>query len=224
MAENKTDFNNLKIEVLIRYVVNETECSEALAVVERFKHNKAASGVFRNYYATLPDAREEMVYDLRVVAENQGTYLFAIRTTNRQYLYVGSEEGALYQGEYENGIDNKEILLFFGFKNAEEFSAKLPKSIEDLKPLGKPKSTESSTCVACGVSEEDMHTLGCPVEQCPWCDGQLSRCNCRFEQLGVDQIDDDELLDRFEVLLEQKGRIAFRAEQSPSYPSAGEET
>jgi hypothetical protein len=49
----------------------------------------------------------------------------------------------------------------------------------------------------------------------------LSHCNCRFDQLGVCTIEDDQQLDRFELLLERQGRIPFKSGQNPSYPTAG---
>jgi hypothetical protein len=69
----------------------------------------------------------------------------------------------------------------------------------------------------------EYHLLGCPVEICPWCDGQLSRCGCRFEQLGVDVLEDEEDLEELERILEEKGRIPYSEEQYPSYPSAMDE-
>jgi hypothetical protein len=53
--------------------------------------------------------------------------------------------------------------------------------------------------------------LGCPVEVCPWCEGQLTNCNCRFTQVGVDRFTADCQLDNFIEALEAKGRIPFDA-------------
>jgi len=215
------EFENVKTEVLVKYVVSESELPEALDVLKRFEFHSIATGVLRNYYAALPEAREEMACDLRVVAERQKTYLFALKTTHNQYLYLGSDGDVIYIGTYEQGISDLEILCFFGFKDAKNFKDSVPTSFEDLQPLQDEKNR--TVCVACGAAEGELHILGCPVEQCPWCDGQLSRCNCRFDHLGIDQIDDVDLLERFEDLLEQKGRIAFKKDQSPSFPTAGDD-
>jgi hypothetical protein len=69
----------------------------------------------------------------------------------------------------------------------------------------------------------DYHILGCPVEVCPWCEGQLSRCGCRFEQLGLEALEDEEELEELERLLEEKGRVPYAAWQCPSYPSDKDE-
>ncbi|MBT8333388.1 MAG: hypothetical protein KJP19_03075 [Deltaproteobacteria bacterium] len=215
------EFDKVKTEVLVQYVVSETELPQALNVLQKFAFHSIATAVLRNYYAALPDAREEMACDLRVVAERQKTYLFALQTTHNQYLYLGADNDILYIGTYEQGISDVEILRFFGFKNAKHFKDSLPGAFEDLQTLQDDKNV--TVCVACGTAEGELHILGCPVEQCPWCDGQLSRCNCRFDHLGVDQIEDIDLLERLEELLEQKGRVAFRKDQSPSFPTAGDD-
>jgi len=215
------EFEKVKTEVLIEYVVSEAELQRALDIFHKFSFHSVAIRVFRNYYAALPDAREEMACDLRVVAKSQDTYLFALKTTDNQYLYIGTDTDVLYIGPYEQGISNLEILSFFGFKDATDFKDRMPSTFEQLQPLQDKKN--EAVCVACGTAEGELHILGCPVEQCPWCDGQLSRCNCRFDHLGVDQIDDVTLLERFEELLEQKGRIAFKKDQSPSFPTAGDD-
>lgn len=216
-----TEFEKVKTEVLIQYVVSESELPKALDVLRKFKFHSVATGVLRNYYAALPYAREEMACDLRVVAERQNTYLFALKTTDNQYLYLGTDTDVLYIGAYQQGISDPEILSFFGFKDAKKFKESVPSSFEELQPLQDERNR--IVCVACGVAEGEIHILGCPVEQCPWCDGQLSRCNCRFDHLGVDEIDDLTLLEGFEELLERKGRIPFKKDQGPSFPIAGDD-
>ncbi|MEN8257792.1 MAG: hypothetical protein ABFS09_08020, partial [Thermodesulfobacteriota bacterium] len=72
--------------------------------------------------------------------------------------------------------------------------------------------------------EGELHEFGCPVEVCPWCDGQLTSCDCRFKQLGVSEISAERQLDQFQQLAKKKGRIPFdAASQRPAYPTAGDE-
>lgn len=221
MQKDRLGVAQLDTELLIRYAVPEEEYAEALAVADRYNHHPAAVNVFRNYYAELPEGREEMACDLRVVAEKQGVFIFALKTTGHHYLYLGSDEEVHYIGDYRHGISDEDILLFFGFEDATSFLKKTEGSFDQLEPLAQQSSAES--CVVCGVATGEVHILGCPVEQCPWCDGQLNRCNCRFDQLGVEEMADEELLERFEEILTLKGRIVFKPEQSPSYPTAGDD-
>jgi len=74
-------------------------------------------------------------------------------------------------------------------------------------------------CPVCAVGVGEYHTLGCPVEVCPWCEGQLTYCNCRFEQLDLEQLDDEADIERLLEKLEATGRIAFDSAQRPAYPT-----
>ena len=208
------------IEVMVRYAVSDDEYKEALAVVKKFSDSPVSSRVLRHYYTELPDAREEMVRDLRVVAEKQGVFLFGVNTTARRLLYLSSMEETILVGEWDEALNDEEMLDYFGYKSEKDFQKKLPEKFENLQTEDE-FARKSGSCVVCGVSEGEMHVFGCPVEQCPWCDGQLNRCNCRFDQLGVDEIEDEEQLERFEELLEQKGRVAYQANHGLSYPTAG---
>jgi len=211
----------LDMEVLIKYVVGQSERDQALKVVNLFAHHQVATAVLKKYYTELPDAREEMAIDIRVVAEKQGIYIMALKTTGYEYLYLGSEKDVLFIGDYNQGITDERVLEYFGYLDAVDFQKKTPPSYDKLPNL--LHSRVRATCVSCGVSEGDFHVLGCPVEQCPWCDGQLNRCNCRFDQLEVDEIENMEQLDQFEEQLVQKGRIPYTPEQAPSYPTAGDD-
>ncbi len=218
----KRGIDALDIDLLVRYVVKEEEYKEALRVIEQFCHHPAAVNVFRSYYGELPEGLEEMACDLRVVVQRQGAFIFALKTTAHCYLYVGSEDAAQYIGDYTQGIDDDELLSFFGFSDSGSFLKKVETSFDKL--VRPAKHDSASNCVACGVAVGETHVLGCPVEQCPWCLGQLNRCNCRFDQLGVEAMADEAQLERFEEILETKGRIVFEPEQAPAYPIAGNDT
>lgn len=224
MSELKTEIERLDLEMLIRYGVREEERTAALKVLEKYKENRIAVAVLRSYYSDLPDAREEMAVDLKLVAAHLGAFLLVLESTSHNYFYLGTEEKAVFLGDFNEGISDEQLLDHFGFGSIREFNRKIGSDPANLPSLSEPPAEKPlRTCVVCGVEVGEPHILGCPVEPCPWCESQLSRCNCRFDQLGVSDIEDEELLDRFEKILEHKGRIVFATGQNPSYPTAGDD-
>lgn len=224
MSDLKKELDSLDLPLLIEYGVSAKEKAGALEVYERFKKSAAAVSLLRCYYSDLPEAREEVAVDLKVVAAKQGSVLSVLRSTHHDYLYLHTNNQALFLGEFKDGVEDEAILRYFEFESAEDFWKKTGSRPEDLPSLPTAGPVlANAVCVACGVEEGEYHMLGCPVEPCPWCQAQLSRCNCRFDQMGVNSIEEDEQLDRFQELLEQKGRIAFAAAQNPAYPVAGDD-
>ena len=129
-------------------------------------------------------------------------------TARHQYLYLATEQQALLLCEFGHEISEIEPLVFFGYTDFDDFMVKCPSfaSCEEYEPAG---ASESKLCPACLVAVGEYHLLGCPVEICPWCDGQLSWCGCRFEQLGVAELTEEEELEELERILEEKGRIPY---------------
>jgi hypothetical protein len=224
VAGLKKELAHLELPLLIEYGVLPEEKEQALAVYEKYRHSPAAVSLLRCYYSDLPEAREEMAVGLKIVASRQGTDLVVLQSTRYDYLYLHADNQVLLLGEFKDGIEDESILHYFQFKSREDFWEKTGTSTAHLPSMHAPESNGlARACVACGVKTGEYHILGCPVEQCPWCEAQLSHCNCRFDQLGVSVIEEDEQLDRFELVLERKGRIAFDAGQNPSYPTAGDD-
>ena len=46
-------------------------------------------------------------------------------------------------------------------------------------------------CGDCGAPSGGLHHLGCDLQRCPCCSGQLISCGCRFDEDGPDP--DDEI-------------------------------
>lgn len=218
LQQNKTLID--EIQVFIEYGVVAAEQKQALKTVKEYENNVMVLNILKDFYARLPEFREEAVSSVSRIVSKNGAYLLSVSTTNYQYLYFFHQEMPVYLGEKKDGIGDTEVLNFFGFTSNTEFFKSIDGRSHDYGDL---KGKESTFCPACGVEVGDFHQLGCPVEICPWCDGQLSVCNCRFDQLGVDEITDESDIDRLEVLLNDKGRIPFSADHAPSYPTAGEE-
>lgn len=214
--ENKTRQLIEEIKLFIQYSVPEKDLQSALALVDRYNTNAFVVRLFREYYSNLPEAREEAVVKIARLIDQQGVHLFVVTTTSFSYLYAVTAEHVLLLGEYLQAVDS-EVLSFFGLETQEEF-LKLCLPVGELTEYAAGKTTEQAICPVCGVPEGEHHLLGCSVEICPWCEGQLSYCNCRFEQLETDAIEDEEQLETFFEMLMEKGRIPYRKAQAPAYP------
>jgi len=219
-VENMSKHLLEEITLYVKFCVTEEEFSEAMALVERYKDNELALRLFKEYYSTLPEAHEEAVLKISELIHHQGVYLFVVVCTSHSYVYVASAEHILYLAQYQKEI-TKEVLTFFGYSSQKEFLATcIP--VEDLKVYGKDEKGKGEPCRACGVEVGELHLLGCIVEICPWCDGQLSSCNCRFEQLKTEEIESEEQLETFIDMLSEKGRIPYVVNHSPAYPGTSE--
>jgi hypothetical protein len=221
MKKNQEIHNLLEeTKLFLRYGIPEERHSEALKVVDRYCNDASALYLLREFYRSLPEVREEPVSRIVELAASRGVKLLAIIADSHDYLYVVDGNQVLFLGE--NGEDIEEDnLVFFGFPAYEDFR-KTCQDLRDLEDYDPSASSERLKCPICLVLEGEYHQFGCPVEVCPWCAGQLNRCNCRFDKLGTEQIDTEEELDRFHRLLLAKGRIRFSQEQAPAYPSAGD--
>lgn len=217
MPENK-ELHQLvnEIRLFMKYAVFDDQITAAEAVLNRYRHNPQILNLLREYYLALPDAREEPALRIAKLVQHQGVSLLVVTTSSVSYLYVSSAQQTVLLGEYRGELE-PEVMEYFGFASHEDF-LKICLPVGDLEECGASPGGGQPSCPGCGVSEGEYHLLGCWLEICPWCDGQLSKCNCRFEQLEVDTIDREEQLEEFVDLLAAKGRIPFEQDQVPFYP------
>lgn len=203
-----------EIVLFIDYTVRPEEIDAANSFLLSQANDREAMLLIGEYYTNMPEISDEALIAIKQLRERRGLGLFVLESASRRYLAVSDGEQARILGEYQIEDLPAEMLAHFGFKDNAAFKADCPDAakLSDLRAF-----TSRGHCPACGVAEGETHLLGCPVEICPWCDGQLIGCSCRFEQLGVEEID-EERLQVFEDLLAAKGRIPYSHEQSPSYP------
>ncbi|PID74376.1 MAG: hypothetical protein CSB32_01260 [Desulfobacterales bacterium] len=202
------------------YAVAQDDRQTALAVVDNYRQNILALRLLHNYYSSLPEAEEEPVCKISLLARRRGVYLFVLAASSSAYLYVLSGSEVYYVCQYRAEVPD-ELLSFFGYSNGDDFAKACPE-VEKLTVFSAEDPVDSVFCQVCGVAEGEVHQFGCLVEICPWCEGTLNSCNCRFEQLEVDALETEEQLEAFRELLEAKGRRPFQGEDNPAYPGTSE--
>lgn len=209
-----------EIALFINYTVRPEEIAEANGFLRSRANDPQALLLIDEYYTNLLEVNDEALIAIKPLRERRGLGLFVLQTASRRYLAISDGEQARILGEYQIEDLPSELLTHFGFKDNAAFQAECPDAakLSDLRAF-----TSRGHCPLCGVAEGEAHLLGCPVEICPWCDGQLISCACRFQQLGNEDIDEEQLR-LFEDLLEAKGRIPYSREQAPSYPGASPTT
>ena len=208
-----------KIRALAQYAVPEGQLDAALDLLLIFRDDRIALMVLQEFYSCLPEAQDDWIRELRLVARKAGVFLLAAVTPRDSYLYLVSHDGIEFHGSLKEGYLDRQLLDFFGFPGKEDFK-KQAGNIENFS-LCQPIQGDEDLCPACHTTTGEAHELGCPVEVCPWCGGQLIGCHCRFEQLDLEEITNEQELIRFETLLIEKGRVVYGPEQRPSYADEG---
>ena len=210
------------IRFLMKYAVPEEQVEAAESLLRKYETDIIALNLLYSFYVNLPEGKDDSVIEVRFLTSCQGVFLLCVSTGNgMHYLYVVNNEAAHIIGTLAEGIIDRELLDFFGYADNKEVLALTGKP-EKLK-VYEPYTVDSRLCPSCQVAEGEFHTLGCPVEICPWCSGQLTYCNCRFTKLDIDSMDKISQIEKLLELLEATGRIAFKKEHSPGYPTIGEE-
>lgn len=205
-----------EVDSFLTYAVSPEDHSDAMKFVRSYEKDGTALRLFREHYSALPDALEEPIVALYELASHQGVRCLLATSENGRFVYVVSSDKVIYIG-CSVDMFSDDLLKFIDKTDRKLFA----KELEELKGFVPylPVDKEGSTvCPTCGAAEGDVHLLGCLTEVCPWCDGQLSKCNCRFEKIGVDEITTEEQVEKFEALLAEKGRVPFAKEQAISFP------
>ena len=217
LADRKKD-----IQFLMKYAVPEAQVKSAHALLDKYDTDIIALNLLHSFYINLPEGMDDSVTGIRLLTRRQGVFLLSVSTGNSmQYLYLANREAAHIIGTLAEGIIDRELLDFFGYADNKEVLALTgkPEMLQEYEP----HTLDPNLCPSCHVAVGEFHTLGCPVEICPWCNGQLTYCNCRFTRLDVDAMDKVAHIEKLRELLEEVGRIAFKKEDSPGYPTIGDE-
>ncbi len=206
-----------EITLLIRYGAPEEHQDDLLQLIDHYENDIIALRLLHHFYSFLPDAREEAIVSLRILARRQGKFLLCTITHDSAYLYLVTSDRAEFTGTLAEGLWDVAVLDFFGFNGRDDFLKRF-QEWDDL-PIHEPTPLDQLLCPACLVEHGDLHILGCPVEICPWCDGQLTNCECRFIQLNKEKLAAESHIEALLEKLAEKGRLPFDAENHrPNYP------
>ena len=206
------------IKLFIKYAVPGELAEQAAALLDKYEADIIGLNLFHSFYSCLPEGIEDAIEKLLLLARKQGVFLLcASSSSGINYHYLVNNEGAVLLGTLAEGIADKALLDFFGFKDNKSFLS-LGKDLSRIEEY-EPSPEDRSLCPACQTAVGEYHILGCPVEICPWCNGQLTHCNCRFTWLEVENIDRESQIEKLQERLDAEGRIPFSKEHSPTYPA-----
>lgn len=207
------------ITLLMKYAVPEADRTQADKVLETYANDRIALNLLHEFYSFLPEGLDDAVKELLLIERSEGLFLLIAVTGIDAYLYLVNQEKAEFLGPCAEGIWEEEVQEHFGYASREESISKLKDP--SVFPAYRPAHDNRQLCPVCTAAAGEFHTLGCPAEICPWCQGQLTRCNCRYTITGKTAMHDEEDLEEFIEQLEAKGRIPFDPRsQRPGYPGA----
>ena len=207
-----------KIKELMEYGVPEKYLQDAFDVLEELENDIIVLNLFHSFYSYLPEGVEDWISELRLIQQKEGLFLICAVASQNEYLYLVNQEKAEFIGPLQEGIYDTDIIDFFDITD-ENGKENFSREFTDYPPYTAAYENKE-LCPVCSTADGGYHTLGCPVEICPWCGGQLTGCNCRFTILEKDQISSEKDLQKFEEMLTEKGRIAYDAiNHRPGYPS-----
>ena len=216
---NELEEKRETIRNLMEYAVPDGMMDEAIDLLDIYRNDQIALDLLHEFYAFLPEARNDLVREVRLIARKQGIFLLIAVASESVFIYLVSSEGIEFQGTLAEGLYDKDTLDYFGYESRDQFQAE-SRNVENYQ-VYEPMDSDENICPACHAVTGELHELGCPVELCPWCGGQLVHCSCRFEQLEVESLSSEEDLARFEEILNEQGRIPYSPEQRPSFADEG---
>jgi len=201
-----------EILLLMEYAVPDGRTEEAKNLLKHYQADRIALNVLAEFYRYLPEAEDDYIKKILHLDSRAGVYLLLVSCAANRYIYMADIENAVFLGNHLDGIWDKEVLEYFALTHEESIKRyKKHTSFQEYSPL----DTADDRCRICSAAEGELHRLGCPVEICPWCGGQLTSCNCRFNKLHSDKLSNQKELKEFQERLEKRGRIPFEAAQQP---------
>ncbi len=208
-----------EIKTFISFAMDKKEQDGALFLVEKYKDDFLMNRVFHAHYSALPEALEEPVIKVYELAFKHGVHCLLLETKSSAFVYLVSVDDVICAGSRVEEFSD-DLIDFIDMGDRKTFARTLENKSGLVEYSG--KDGDGAVCRICGVREGEMHVLGCVAEICPWCDSQLSNCNCRFDKMEIDELTREDQLEAFEKLLEAEGRIPFSSDEKIAYPGMSE--
>lgn len=210
-----------EVRLLLDYAVPDEQRSAALELLAAHADDVIGLNLLQAFYGALPEGQDDAVVKIRLLFRRQGTFLLCASSLLGNYLYMVTSEQGVLVGILEEGVDDPELLAFLGLADRAAFIRKYGEAA--ALPQYVPVHLDQELCPVCMVASGETHVFGCPVEVCPWCGGQLTRCNCRFEQIDRKVLERESQVDALLARINEKGRIPFDPkEQRPAYLTAAD--
>ena len=89
------------ILLLMDYAVNEEDLTAAREFLERHKDDHISLNIFHEFYSYLPEAQNDAIKILLLLAQQEGSFLIAAGTITSNYLYIATREGAEFLGSHK---------------------------------------------------------------------------------------------------------------------------
>ena len=106
------------ISLFMEYAVPIEFTEHAVALLDKYEADIIGLNVFHNFYSCLPEGTEDAIEKLLLLARKQGVFLLCAKSfSGVNYLYLVNNEGAVLLGTMAEGIADRELLDFFGFKD-----------------------------------------------------------------------------------------------------------
>lgn len=200
------------ILLLIEYAAPKEEIDSAKELVNTYQADRIALNLFQEFYSYLPEAEDDVIKRIQLIEGKKRVFLLLVTTNIDTYIYMASLDKAVFLGRHGDGIWDNDVLEYFQTSREEAIKRlKNPAVFQDYLSIDQ----SDSHCKICSAAIGEEHRLGCPVEICPWCDNQLTSCNCRFSQLAEEKITTTKQVELFNEKLFKKGRIPFDLSQQP---------
>ena len=93
-----------EIQLLIKYAVSKEDRDKANTLLEHYRTNRVALRVLKEFYSSLPEAREEPVSKIVHMDRRQGIFLLGLSAGDHDYIFFATEDHAGFLEKHPSPI------------------------------------------------------------------------------------------------------------------------